>query len=216
MKKRYRYWGTLATLRAFGEIIPSRESATLWLWLRPRLLGWDDLIWLDLQFFEAYWCLWGIIEAGDLFIVEIRMGDDRALQDPFAGLVAYGKTCNNKEWTTRALRSRVRQYLRLGEHVAEFSKILVPIENPLYEQVVEQAFLRREAAGNPPPTFVAVVPSLQSEFDPSEKGSKNQLFLEELVGSARVLARAISGTQRVTGLRIHSWNLKRRPRKAPR
>jgi hypothetical protein len=210
MKNRYRYWGPLPTLRAFGEIIPSRESATIWLWVRPRLLGWDDILWLDLQFFESCWCLWGIDKAGDLLIVEVRFGDDKALQDPFAGLVDYGKTHSHKEWTTKKLRSRLRQYLRLGEHVAEFAKVLVPVDHHLFERAVEQAFERREAAGNPPPIFVAVVPSLRSEFDPSERGLKNQLFLESLVGSARVLARAISGSQQVRGLRIHSWDLKRR------
>lgn len=200
MKKGYRYWAP-PTQRASGDIIPSRESAVLWLWERPQLLAWErPLYWL----FECNWHLWGIDAAGCVIIVAATIARDKTLQDPFGGLVDYARGCSHDEWTAQELRVRWRDYLTSQQDDAK--RVVPPIVKPGYIRAVEQALDEREAARDPLPTFVALMGSRNSDLEYSEAGLKNRLLLENLVGSTKVRLRVISGTLDFKGLLVRSWS----------
>ena len=200
MKKGYRYWAP-PTHSASGDIIPSRESAALWLWERPALLGWErPIFWL----FECRWHLWGIDSLGCLIIVDTMIARGKTLRDPFGGLVNYTRGCSDAEWTALELRVRWREYLSSQQNM---SRCLVPpIGKRGYVRGMTQALAAREAAGNPPPTFFALLGSRESDFEYSEAGLKNRLLLENLVGSAKVRLRVISGTLGFKRLLVQSWS----------
>lgn len=200
MKNRYRYWAP-PTQRASGDLIPTRESAVLWLWERPQLLAWErPLYWL----FECNWHLWGIDQAGCLIIVAATIARGKTLDDPFGGLVDYARRCSHDEWSAPELRSRWGDYVRSQPEDSE--RVVPPIVKPGYRRGVEQAFGQREAARNPPPTFVALLGSRNSDFEFSEAGLKNRLLLENLVGSTKVRLRVISGTLDFKRLLVRSWS----------
>lgn len=200
MKKRYRYWAP-PTQRASGDIIPSRESAVLWLWERPQLLAWDrPLYWL----FEHNWHLCGIDKSGCAVIVAATIARGKTLQDPYGGLVDYARGCSHDDWTEQQLRVRWRDYLRSQQDNAE--RVVRPIVKAGYIRAVEQALAKREAARNPLPTFVALLCSRNSDFEYSEAGLKNRLLLENLVGSENVRLRVISGTLDFERLLVQSWS----------
>ncbi|SRR6266567_2237700 len=97
--------------RTFGEIIPSEESASLWLWAWPRLLGWPRRInWLFSPVVgnKKYpGDLWGIDSAGHLIIVETKINRGAALQNPFEDFVPYTRSnANNRLWSAETLFNR--------------------------------------------------------------------------------------------------------------
>ena len=195
-----------ATFRVYGEIIPSAESAAHWVWTWPRLLGWKrSITWLFLPIFDSFgrarWSLWGIDSAGRLIIVELYTDRGQFLKDPFKGFVSHVRTrADRRAWTTRELRAMFREYYRLPQPMRHQRL------TSSYKQAVEHAFALRQAAGNPPPVFVALVASGETEIRLSEEGVKNLLLLQELVGSSRVLLRAISGSLRPKRFRIRCWS----------
>ena len=200
MNKRYRYWAP-PTQRASGDLIPSRESAVLWLWERPQLLAWDrPLYWL----FESNWHLWGIDAGGCLIIVDVTIAGSKTLQDPFGGLVAYARACSPGEWSAPELDVRWRDYL--GSQQDDVQRVVPPLVRPGYIRAVEHALAEREAARNPLPTFVALMGSRNSDLEYSEAGLKNKLLLENLVGAAKVRLRVISGTLDFKRLLVRSWS----------
>jgi len=200
MKKRYRYW-TPPTQRASGDIIPSRESAALWLWERPPLLDWErPIFWL----FECRWHLWGIDPVGCLIIVDTKIARGKTLRDPFGGLVNYTRGCSPTEWTAPELDARWREYLSSPLKLP--GCLVPPVEKRGYVRGVTHALAAREAAGNPQPTFFALLGSRESDFEYSEAGLKNRLLLENVVGSAKVRLRVISGTLGFKRLLIQCWS----------
>jgi hypothetical protein len=189
-----------------GDIIPSPESAAHWVWTWPRLLGWKrSITWLFLPVFDslgrAHWSLWGIDSAGWLIIVELESSRGQFLKDPFKNFVSHVRTrYDSRALTTRELRAMWHAYLKTHRTVQH--KRLTAA----YKQAVEHAFALRQAAGNPPPVFVALVAAGGTEVCFSEDGVKNLLLLQELVGSSRVLLRSISGSLRPKRLRIECWS----------
>lgn len=190
------------TIRAFGDLIPSIRSAAFWLCVWPRLLGWNR---------RVYWLrasdsarasgrsLWGIDSAGNLIIVEIRTNRAETLRDPFKTVVAHLRTHgDDRAWSTRELRATWRECVKLEPKVVDVTLS--------YRRAVEEAFLKRHAAGNPPPIVVVMVTTVRPQFRLSDEGLKNLLFLERLAGPARVALRAIHGRFGRRGIRIHCWS----------
>ena len=189
------------TIRAYGDLIPSIRSVVFWLFVWPELLGWKRRIYWLRDFYLAKTschCLWGIDSAGNLRIVEIRSGRGETLRDPFKSLTFHLKTHREDHtWSTRELRAMWRDCVR--------SKQKIGVVASTYEREVEEAFAKRQAAGNPPPILVVLVSSAR-EFRLSDEGLKNLLFLEKLAGSARVALRAINGRFGLRGIRIRCWS----------
>jgi hypothetical protein len=186
-------------IRAFGDLIPSSQSAAFWLCIWPELLGWKRRVyWLRVSDSarKSGQCLWGIDSAGNLIIVEIRTNRVEALRDPFKSLTSHLKTHGDCAWSTRELRAIWHECGRTTQAAST------------YEHEVEEAFVRRRAAGNPPPVLVVLVSSASCEFRLSDEGLKNLLFLETLAGSARVALRAINGRFGIRGIRIRCWSPK--------
>jgi hypothetical protein len=190
------------TIRAFGDLIPSNRSAVFWLCVWPELLGWKRRIyWLRDSYSakKSCYCLWGIDSAGNLIIVEIRSSRGETLRDPFKSLTFHLKTHRDDHvWSTRELRTVWRECLRSKQKIGDLTSN--------YEREIEEAFLKRQAAGNPPPVLIVLVSSARCEFRLSDEGLKNLLFLETLAGSARVALRAISGRFGLKGIRIQCWS----------
>lgn len=97
--------------RPHGELIPSEESASLWLWAWPRLLGWPrSLHWLFSPVVgnKRYpGDLWGIDSWGNLLIVETKLARTQGGQDPFADFVPYSTSKEAKQlWQTAELNER--------------------------------------------------------------------------------------------------------------
>jgi len=97
--------------RTFGDIIPSEESVSLWLWAWPRLLGWPRRInWLFSPVVgnKKYpGDVWGIDSAGRLIIVETKINSGARLQNPFEDFVPYTKSnANSHLWSTETLFNR--------------------------------------------------------------------------------------------------------------
>ena len=188
------------TIRAYGDLIPSSRSAMFWLCVWPELLGWQRRIYWLRDFYSAKkscYCLWGIDTAGNLIIVEIRSSRGETLRDPFKGLTFHLKTHrDNHTWSTRELRAVWRDCVRSKQKIGEVAST----------NDVEEAFVKRQAAGNPPPILVVLVSSARCEFRLSDEGLKNLLFLEKLAGSARVALRAINGRLGLRGIRIRCWS----------
>ena len=181
--------------------MPSSRSAVLWLRAWPRLLGWKRRVnWLRVSdSAKRSQNLWGIDSAGNLIIVEIRTNRGETLRDPFASLTSHLKTHDHQRaWSTKELRATWHESSRSAQHVLP----LTFAEN----QDVEEAFVKRQAAGNPPPILVVLVSSVRCEFRLSDEGLKNLLLLEKLAGSAKVALRAISGRFGLRGIRIHCWS----------
>jgi hypothetical protein len=185
-------------IRAFGDLIPSSQSAAFWLCIWPELLGWKRRVyWLRVSDSarKSGQCLWGIDSAGNLIIVEIRTNRVETLRDPFKSLTTLFKTHGDRVWSTRELRAMWDDCLRAKQAST-------------CEHDVEEAFVRRQAAGNPPPILVVLISSANCGFRLSDEGLKNLLFLETLAGSARVALRAINGRFGIRGIRIRCWSPK--------
>jgi hypothetical protein len=189
-------------MRAYGDLIPSNRSAVFWLCGWPELLGWKRRIyWLRVGYSAKKSCyyLWGIDSAGNLIIVEIRSSRGETLRDPFKSLTFHLKTHRDEHaWSTRELRAMWRDCLRSKQKTGEIAST--------YEHEIEEAFVRRQAAGNPPPILIVLVSSARCDFRLSDEGLKNLLFLETLAGSTRVILRAINGKFGVRGIRIRCWS----------
>jgi len=100
--------------RAEGHVLPSEESASLWLWAWPRLLGWRHSInWLfsPVTGKDKYpGDLWGIDSRGNLVLVETKIDRDRPKLDPFEDFVPFCKFPRAELWTAASLEAR---WLRL-------------------------------------------------------------------------------------------------------
>lgn len=191
------------TIRAFGDLIPSSQAAAFWLCVWPGLLGWKRRVsWLFLHVSDpkkSRLSLWGIDSAGNLIIVVIRTNRGEALRDPFKGVVFLLKgRCAQRRWSTRELRTSWQASLKSEQRV-----VIVP---STYKRDVQEAFVKRQAAGNPPPIIIVLVGAARCEFRLSDEGLKNLLFLEKLAGSARVALRALSGRFGLRGVRIRCWS----------
>jgi hypothetical protein len=205
------------SFRAYGEIIPSGESAAHWIWTWPRLLGFEHTInWLFPHVFDpprkACWNLWGIDSVGSVLIAETNVDQQQTLRDPFRNLLSASKTLfNNQTADTGELHQQWRRFMteqdgRLGFPPAATSNFGSLMGQSAYERAVERALAQRETAGNPPPVLVPVVSSHQVDFCLSAEAEKNWLFLQRVAGSTRVLPRGIKATLGVKGLRIHCWS----------
>jgi hypothetical protein len=102
--------------RPLGYIIPSEESASLWLWAWPRLLGWPRRInWLfsPVTGNKDYpGDLWGVDSSGYLIVVETKINRGAILQDPFEDFVPYIESgANSHYWSSEALFNRWRDLL---------------------------------------------------------------------------------------------------------
>lgn len=189
------------TIRVFGELLPTCRSAVFWLCAWPRLLGWKRRVnWLRVSdSAKKSQNLWGIDSAGNLLIVEIRAPRGETVRDPFASLTSHLQTDDNQRaWSAKELRASWHDSVTSAQKV-------VAVQST-HKRSVEEAFVKRQAAGNPPPILVVIVTSARYEFRLSDEGLKNLLLLEKLAGSARVALRAISGRFGLRGIRIHCWS----------
>jgi len=190
MKKRYAYFSSFTTA---GELIPTEEEASSWLWVSPQLLDWPHKIhwlWSQVDSRKSVARLWGIDTTGTLIIVEIRKDRGNA-PDPFGDLVLEVKGSSmDRDWTAEALRERWRKCW-LGE----------PLETT-HGRSVERLLKRRNNSGNPHPVLVGVVASTQQEFRLSAKAQRNFEQLRKRFGDERVRLRVISGTFNSRGLRV--------------
>lgn len=188
------------TIRAIGDLIPTSRSAACWLCVWPKLLGWKRRVhWLRASdAAKKSQSLWGIDSAGNLIIVEIRTHRGETLQDPFASLTPHLKTYDEQRpWSAKELRATWYESLKSTPRVIDVTST--------NKKDVEEAFVKRQAAKNPPPILVVLV-SARWEFRLSDEGLKNLLLVEKLAGSARVALRAISGRFGLRGIRINCWS----------
>lgn len=208
LPNRYVYYAmTLAVdLPASGDFIPSKRSAARLLRTRPDLLGWkrsiywfpfllDNLPKGDRSIFG------GIDSAGHLLVVEAKTGRSRTVgDDPFKALLRDVQSgCEHHGLAARTLRARCREFFG-GQ-----SELLDKLSTS-QKRGIERALDLRDAAGNPPPIFIVLLPSRQAELRLSEKGLKNLWLLEELVGPSKVLLRGIKGKVRLKEVRIDCWS----------
>lgn len=202
LPRRYIFCALQIAIRACGDLSPSSRSATRWLCKWHRLLGWKRRVyWLRVSDSakKSTQNLWGIDSAGNLLIVEVRTDRGEALRDPFKGLVSHFKNHGDRRcWSTRELRATWQEFVRTEPAVIDAPSA--------YEDKVEEAFVRRQAAGNPSPIMLVLLSAARYEFRLSDEGLKNLLFLETLAGSARVALRVINGRLGVRGIRINCWS----------
>ena len=228
--------------RPNGDIIPSEESATLWLWAWPELLGWRRTInWLFSPVVgntDYPGDVWGLDSAGSLLIVETKLARNANGPDPFADFVPYARRGRASELRNRWLRlvALEDQFMRdysarlapghcpVGTHrgVLPYSRhrdavwrwhqlfeqrIAPRFRDRGYHRGVLRSFRVREAAGNPPPTFVGLLATTHDGVaDLSPRGRYAMDALTRIVGARRVFLRTIRAV-RVGGrrLRISSW-----------
>ena len=188
-------------IRAFGDLIPSCQAAVFWLCVWPELLGWKRRVyWLRVSDSarKSSQCLWGIDSAGNLLIVEIRNNRGETLRDPFKSLTCHLKAHGERTWSTKELRTIWQDCFRSTTTAGDVASS--------YEHEIEEALVKRQAAGNPPPVLMVLVSSARCEFRLSDEGLKNLLLLETLAGSAKVALRAINGRFGIRGIRIRCWS----------
>lgn len=190
MKKRYAYFSSFTTA---GELIPTEEEASSWLWVSPQLLDWPHKLhwlWSHVDSRKSVARLWGIDTTGTLIIVDIRK-DRGDAPDPFGDLVHEIKdSSTDRHWTAAALREKWRKcWLR------------EPLETA-HGRSVERLLKRRDNSGNPHPVLVGVVASTQQEFRLSAKAQRNLEHLRKRFGDERVRLSVISGTFSSRGLRV--------------
>lgn len=191
-------------LPASGDFIPSKSSAARLLRTRPDLLGWKrSIYWFPFLLGNSpkgnRSIFKGIDSAGQVLVVEAKTG--RTGEDPFKGLLRDAKTgCEHHGWATaRTLRARCREFF--GGQAELLDELSMSQKHG-----IERALDLRDAAGNPPPIFIVLLPSRQAELRLSEKGLKNLWLLEELVGPSKVLLRGIKGKVRLKEVRIDCWS----------
>ncbi len=196
MKKRYAYFPSFGTA---GELTPTEEEASSWLWDSPQLLDWPHKIhWLwphiDSRRFVAR--LWGIDSIGTLIIVEIRR-DRGDAPDPYERFVFEIKGPSmDRDWTAEALRENWRKCWAR-----------VAVVDATDERSVERLFKRRNKVGNPHPVLFGVIASTRQEFRLSSKARRNFEQLQKRVGDERVRLNVISGTFGARGLRVQCTTL---------
>ena len=199
MKKRYAYFSSFTT---GGELTPTEEEASSWLWASPRLLDWPHKLhwlWSHVDSRKSVARLWGIDTTGTLIIVEIRK-DRGDAPDPFGDLVLKVKdSSTDRDWTAESLRDRWRKCW-LGE----------PLETA-HGRSVERLLKRRDNSGNPHPVLVGVVASTQPDFRLSAKSQRNLDQLRKRFGDERVRLSVISGTFNSRGLRVQCITANERP-----
>jgi len=203
-------------LRAYGEIIPSAESAAHWVWMWPRLIGWERTInWLFARVFDlprkACWNLWGIDSTGFPVVAETNVDQQQTLKDPFRNLLSAEQLWFNKQTlNTQELREQWQRFMaeqgRSGFPPAATSNFGLLMGQGAYERAVERALAQHEAAGSPLPALIPLVSLHRVDFSLSAEAEKNWLFLQKVAGPSRVLPRGINATLGVKGLRIHCWS----------
>lgn len=119
-----------------GHLLPSEESASLWLWAWPSLLGWDRPVeWLFSPVVgnaKHPGDLWGIDDEGILLIVETKVDTAIARQDPLCDFCEYVAKPEVRDlWTSAELRKRWRRLFKqemtfLREHFESFAPSVVP------------------------------------------------------------------------------------------
>jgi hypothetical protein len=189
MKSRYTYFPPFATA---GELTPTEEEASSWLWHSPRLLDWPrNISWLGSRVHarKSAARLWGVDSTGSLIIVEIKIDRGEA-PDPFESLVFDVKRrSTNREWTAESLRR-------------EWRKWYTSDRSDPHQRRVERSLNRRNDVGNPHPVFFGVVASIRSKFRLSQKATKNLEQLQKRLGDERVLLRVMSATLDAGKLRV--------------
>src|SRR2546426_2802088 len=102
-------------LRIRGEsgnvLLPSEESASIWLWAWPSLLGWRRRInWLFSPVTgntRHPGDLWDLDAAGNLLIVETKLDKAGSPQNPLEDFLAYVQDPDAQaRWTSEALYTR--------------------------------------------------------------------------------------------------------------
>lgn len=190
MKKRY------ACLPAFGpagDLTPTEEEASAWLWDSPHLLNWPHKInwlWSHVDTRKSVARLWGIDSTGTLIIVEIRndCGDE---PDPFAKFVLEIKgPWTERDWTAEALHEKWR---KCGSRERFDEKL---------QRSVQRSLKRRNNVGNPHPVLIGVIASTRREFRLSSRVQRNLEQLQKCFGIERVRLSVISGKFGWKGLRV--------------
>jgi hypothetical protein len=102
--------------RAHGDVLPSEESASIWLWAWPSLLGWPRCVeWLFSPVVgnsKYPGDLWGLDDAGNLLIVETKVDRPGARQNPLQDFLGYATTNSVRQfWSATALARRWRPLL---------------------------------------------------------------------------------------------------------
>lgn len=124
------------------------EAGTLWLWVWPNLLGWPhEITWLFSPVVGRYWPgdLWGIDEAGNLLIVEAKLGERTGGADPFQDFVKHAVPVVGQ--LAASLRQRWCKYLAMErDFIRDYASALregrlVP---RCYPGVVPYSIKRRE------------------------------------------------------------------------
>jgi hypothetical protein len=98
-----------------GDLIPSEESATFWLWAWPQLLGWPRAItWLFspvVGHLKYPGDLWGLDSQGNLLIVETKLQRrGHEPQDPFSQFVGYCRSAYARRlWRTESLKKHLKR-----------------------------------------------------------------------------------------------------------
>jgi len=99
-----------------GDLIPSEESASLWLWGWPCLLEWPGRInWLFSPVVgnKTYpGDLWGVDSRGDLLIVETKIIRASTTADPFEDFVLYAREGPRQLLAAERLYQRWAELLR--------------------------------------------------------------------------------------------------------
>jgi hypothetical protein len=133
--------------------LPSEESATIWLWCWPRLLGWrHQITWLfspvnDRRKYPGD--VWGVDAIGNLLIVETKV-DRHALQNPFEHFEKYACDKEIRElWCAERLEERWRKLHQLEREFFEnkfpsFSSIKPPSD--CYPGIVPYSYHRLDIA----------------------------------------------------------------------
>lgn len=177
-----------------GELTPTEEEATSWLWASPRLLAWrSNVIWLwsrvDARRSAAR--LYGVDSTGSLMIVQIKVNRGQAL-DPFEHLVLEMKSASNqRDWTAEALYEKWQKCRARNPFARDAVR---RFQHEAYERSVERLLDRRERLGNPHPVLFGVAASTRSAFRLSPHGRRSCEQLQKRVGDERVRLRLISGT----------------------
>jgi hypothetical protein len=122
--------------RTHGDLIPFEESASLWMWAWPELLGWRrPVTWLfsPVVGYRKYpGDLWGLDSDGELLIVETKFDRHRRAQNPFSRFFPYWSDPNTRElWPAEALKAHwtdlYKKELKFFREYARHLSPLVPI-----------------------------------------------------------------------------------------